>query len=122
MSLVIMLWVPSWEADVGQASLWANSMQTRQLGSVQSLSCVHFFVTPWTVAHQASLSITNSWSLLKLMSIESVMPSNQLIFCHRLLLLPSMFPRTRVFSNESALRIYIGFSGSALVLPVNIQD
>ena len=122
MSLVIMLWVPSWEADVGQASLWAKSMQTRQLGSVQSLSCVHFFVTPWTVAHQASLSITNSWSLLKLMSIESVMPSNQLIFCHPLLLLPSIFPSTRVFSNESALRIYIGFSGSALVLPVNIQD
>ena len=105
MSLVIMLWVPSWEADVGQASLWAKSMQTRQLGSVQSLSCVHFFVTRWTVAQQASLSITNSQSLLKLMSIESVMPSNQLIFCHPLLLLPSIFPSIRVFSNESVLCI-----------------
>ena len=72
--------------------------------SVQSLSCVRLFVTPWTAARQASLSITNSWSLLKLMSIESVMPSNQLILCHPLLL-PSTFPSIRVFSNESALHI-----------------
>ena len=62
-------------------------------------------MTPWTAAHQASLSITNSWSLLKLMSIESVMPSNHLIFCHPLLLLPSIFPSIRVFSNESVLCI-----------------
>ena len=73
--------------------------------SVQSLSRVSLFATPWTAAHQASLSITNSWSLLKLMSIESVMPSNHLILCHPLLLLPSIFPRIRVFSNESVLRI-----------------
>jgi len=69
---------------------------------VQSLSCVRLFVTPWTAACQASLSITNSWSLLKLMSIESVMPSNYLIFCHPLLLLPSIFPSIRVFSNQVA--------------------
>ena len=62
-------------------------------------------MTPWSVAHQASLSITNSWSLLKLMSIESVMPSNHLIPCHPLLLPPSVFPSIRVFSNGSALRI-----------------
>ena len=68
--------------------------------SVQSLSHVRLFVTPCTAAHQASLSITNSWSLLKLMSIESVMPSNHLILCHLLLLLPSIFPRIRDFSNE----------------------
>ena len=60
---------------------------------------------PWTAAHQTSLSITNSWSLLKLMSIESVMPSNHLILCHPLLLLPSIFPSIRVFSNELALQI-----------------
>ena len=76
-----------------------------QFNSVQSLSHVRLFVTPWTTAHQASLSITNSWSLLKLMSFESVMPSNHLILCHPLLLLPSIFPSTRVFSNESVLRI-----------------
>ena len=61
--------------------------------------------TPWTAACQASLSITNSWSLLKLMSIESVMPSNHLILCHSLLLLPSIFPNIRIFSNESVLCI-----------------
>ena len=74
-----------------------------QVSSVHSLSCV--FVTPWTAAHQASLSIANSQSLLKLMPIESVMPSNHLILCHPLLLLPSIFPSIRVFSNKSALRI-----------------
>ena len=72
---------------------------------VQSLSCVQLFETPWTATCQASLSFTISWSLLKLMSIESVMPSNHLILCHPLLLLPSIFPSTGVFSNESALRI-----------------
>ena len=69
------------------------------------LSPVRLFETPWTAARQASLSITNSWSLLKLMSIESVMPSNHLILSHSLLLLPSIFPSIRVFSNESALQI-----------------
>ena len=73
------------------------------LSSVQLLSPVRLFGTPWTVARQASLSITNSRSLLKLMSIESVMPSNRLILCHPLLLPPSIFPSIRVFSNESAL-------------------
>ena len=67
--------------------------------------CVRFFVTPWTAARQASLSITNAQSLLKLMSIESVMPSNHLILCHPLLLLSSIFPSMRVLSNESVLRI-----------------
>ena len=69
---------------------------------VQSLSRVWLFATPWTAACQASLSITNFQSLLKLMSIESVMPSNHLILCHSLLRLPSIFPSIRVFSNESA--------------------
>ena len=73
--------------------------------SVHSLSHVWLFVTPRTIAHQASLPITNSQSLLKLMSIELVMPSNHLILCHPLLLLPSIFPSIRVFSNESALGI-----------------
>ena len=73
--------------------------------SVQSLSRVRLFATPWTTAHQASLSITKSWSLLKLMSIESVMPSNHLILCRPLLLPPSIFPSIRVFSNKSVLHI-----------------
>ena len=75
------------------------------ISSVQSFSHVRLFVTPRTAACQASLSITNSWSLLKLMSIESVMPSNHLILCHSLLLLPSIFPSIRIFSNESLLHI-----------------
>ena len=73
--------------------------------SVQLLSHVQFFVTPWTAAHQASLSINNSQNLLKLMSIESMMLSNHLILCHPLFLPPSIFPSIMVFSNESALRI-----------------
>jgi len=73
--------------------------------SVQLLSRVQLFATPWTAARQASLSITNFQSLLKLMSIESVMPSNHLILCRPLLLLPSIFPSIRVFSNESVLHI-----------------
>ena len=73
---------------------------------VQSFSHVWLFATPWTAACQASLSITNSWSLLKLMSIKkSVMPSNHLILCHKLLLLPSIFPSIRAFSSESVLHI-----------------
>ena len=76
-----------------------------QFSSVQSFICVRLFVTPWTAAHQAFLSITNSWSLLKLMSIETVMPSNHLILCCPLLLLSSIFPSIRVFSNESVLYI-----------------
>ena len=76
-----------------------------QFTSLQSLSCVQLFATPWTAARQASLSITNSRSLFKLMFIESVMPSNHLILCHLLLLQPSIFPSIRVFSNESVLCI-----------------
>ena len=79
--------------------------KTDQFSSVQSLSHVRLFVTLWTAACQASLSITNSWSSPKLMSIESVMPSNHLILCCPLFLLPSIFPSIRVFSNESAFRI-----------------
>ena len=79
---------------------WATSVQ-----SVRLLIQVRLFVNPWTALHQASLSITNSWSMLKLTSMESVMTSNHLILCHPLLLLPSIFPNIRVFSNESVLRI-----------------
>ena len=80
-------------------------------GSVQSLSHIWLFDTPWTAAYQASLSITNSWTLLKLMSIKWVMPSNHLILCCSLLLLPSVFPSIRVFSSESVLCIrYWSFS------------
>ena len=89
--------------------------------SVQSLSHARLFVTPWTVARQASLSITNSWSPPKPMSIESVMPSNHLIFCHPLVCLHSIFPSIRVLSNESALHIrllkYWSFSFS--ISPTN---
>ena len=93
--------------------------------SVQSLSLVWFFATTWTTAHQTSLSTTNSWSLLKLMSIELVMPSNHLILCRPLLSPPSIFPSIRFFSNESVLRIrwtkYWSFSFKS-VLPMSIQD
>ena len=84
-------------------------LKPKILTSVQfcRLVVVQLFATPWITAHHASLSITNSWSLLKLISIESVMPSNHLIHCCPLFLLPSIFPRIRVFSNESVL--YIGW-------------
>ena len=82
---------------------WVHSVKSVQ--SVQLLSHVQLFATPWTAAHQASLSITNSQSLLILMSIESVMPSNHLTLCHPLLLLPSVFPSIRVFSDESVLHM-----------------
>ena len=92
---------------MGYSFLFSPSSQ-----SVQSLSHVQFFVTPWTAACQASLSITNSQSLPKLMSIMFVMPSNNLILCHPLLLLPSIFPSIRVFSNESVLQISFSISHS----------
>ena len=91
--------------------LWADcpnrviQFSSVQFSSVQPLSHVQLFATPWTTAHQASLSITNSWSLPKLVSFESMMPSNHLILCRPLLLLPSIFPSIRVFSNESAVHI-----------------
>ena len=96
-----------------------------QFSSVQSLSHVWLFATPWTAARQDSLSITNSQSLPKLMSIVSVMPSNHLLLCRPLLLPPSIFPSIRVFSNESVLQIRwqsTGVSASASVLPMTVQD
>ena len=91
--------------------------------SIQFLSRVQPFAAAWTAACQASLSITNSQSLFKFMSIESVMPSNHLILCQLLLLLPSIFPSIRVFSNESALCIrWPNMGASASVLPKNSQD
>ena len=96
-----------------------------QLSSVQSLSCVRLIVTSWTAACQVSLSITNSWRLLKLMSIKLVMPSNHLILCHPLLLLPSIFPASgsflmsQLFASDGQ---NTGTSASASVHPMNIQD
>ena len=99
---------------------WATKQQS-SVSSVQSLSCVQLFVTPWTAARQTSLFLTNSWSLLKLMSIKPVMPPNHLILCCPLLLLPSIFPSTMVLSSESVLCIrwpnYWSFSFS--IFPFN---
>ena len=103
----------------------SNYFEPGNISSVQSLSCVQLFVTPWTAACQASLPITNSWSLFKLMSVESVMPSSHLILCCLSLLLPSSFqasgcfPRSQFFASGGQS---IGASASALVLPMNIQD
>ena len=89
----------------------------------QLLNHVQLFATPWTAAHQASLSFTISWRLLKLMSVKSVMLSNDLILCCPLLLQPSIFPSIRFFSNESAPRIrQPNIGASASVLPMNTQD
>ena len=97
-------WRIPWTEESG--GLYSMGLErVREFSSVQSLSRVHLFVTPWTAAGQAALSITNSQSLLKLMSIESVMPSNHLILCRPLLLPPSIFPSIRVFSSESVLCI-----------------
>ena len=98
-------WNPSLQLPIFQSSRFAKVFFASGLSSVQSLSHVQLFVTPWTAAHQASLSIIKSWSLLKLISIELVMPSNHLILCCPLLLPPSFFPSIRVFSDESVLRI-----------------
>ena len=84
---------------------WEKGQSVRTIAVVQSLRRVRLFVTPWTASCQASLSFTISWNLLKFMSIESMMPSNHLILCLPLLLLPSLFSSIRVFSNESALHI-----------------
>ena len=97
--------LPSSRADTGRVRvLEGKGVNKHEASSVQLLSHVQLFATPWTAACQASLSITNSPSLLKLMSIELVMPSNHLIFCHPLLP-PSIFPSIRVFSSESVLCI-----------------
>ena len=92
-------------AVCGHFTLKTPATEPKRVSSVQSLSRAQVFVTPWTTVHQASLSITNSRSLPKLMSIESVVPSNHLILCRPLLHPPSIFPSIRVFSNESALHI-----------------
>ena len=95
------------------------------VSSVQSLTHVQLFVTPWNAARQASLSNTNTWSLLKLMSIQSVMPSNHLILCLPLLLLPSIFPSIKIFSTSqffTSSSQSIGVSASASVLPISWLD
>ena len=105
-------------------TMWLNLVFSL-ISSVQSLSHVGLFATPWTAAHQAFLPITNSQSLLKLMSIESVMPSNHLILCRPLLLLPSIFPRSGSFQMSQFFVSggqSIGVSASASVLPMNLQD
>ena len=104
---------------------WATKYSKHLFQSVQWLSHVWLFAIPWPAARQASLSITSSPSLLKLMFIELVMPPNHLILCRPLLLLPSIFPSIRVFSKESVLHVRwpkYGVSASASVLPMNIQD
>ena len=106
------------------ARIPTNFCLLRSLVALQLLSCVRLFATPWTAAGKASLSFTISQSLLKLMSIESVIPSNQLILCHPLLLLPSIFPSIKVFCKELALHIRwpeCWSFNSASVLPMNIQ-
>ena len=115
-----------------KAPLWASAADPDtsrgvflQFSSVQSLSCVQLFATPWTAALQASLSITNSWSLLKLMPIESVMTSNHLILCCPLLLLPQSFPGSGSFPMSQLFTWggqNIGVSASASVPPMNTQD
>ena len=122
---VLKVWTQGWNPC---SNTWYKgqllNLSGLPLQSVQSLSCVQLFATPWTTAlRQASLSTTSSWNLLKLMSIESVMPSNSLILCCPFLLLPSNFPSIRIFSDESVLCIrWPKYSSSASVLPVNIQD
>ena len=114
------LLITTWDTAIQEGVAFFSN-----LSSVQLLSHVWLFATPWSAAHQASLSFTNSWSLLKLMSIKLVMPPNHLILCHPLLFLPSIFPSIRDFSNESVLHIrwpnYWSFSFN-IVLPMNIQD
>ena len=103
-------------------NLISDKKNNSSFSSVQSLSRVQLFATPWTAAHQVSLSFTITWRLLKL---ESVMPSNHLILCHPFLLLPSIFPSIRVFSSESFLLIRwpnIAVSASASIFPMNSQD
>ena len=95
-----------WATEIlGSWDSWELKVSLTWISSAQSLSRVRLFAPPWTAARQASLSITNSQSLLKFMSIKSVVPSTYLVLCHPVLLPPSIFPRIRVFSNESALHI-----------------
>ena len=97
--------ISKYQTEIIELKNTVTKLKKKSISSVQSLSHVRLFATPWTAARQASLSITKSWSLLKLMSIELEMPSNHLILCHLLFLLPSVFLSIRVFSSESVLRI-----------------
>ena len=101
----ILAWKIPWTEKPDRLQSMGLQKNWTQLSDSVQFSHVQLFVTPWTTACQASLSITNSWSSLKLMSIESVMPSNHLILCRPPLLPPSIFPSIRVFLNEPALRI-----------------
>ena len=112
-----LFWTPKEKPGLKQ-EVNLHSQDLVEFSPVQSLSCVWFFETPGTEACQVSLSIANSRSLLKFMSIELVMPPNHLILCRPLLLLPSIFPSIRVFSNESVLCISNGVSASASVFPM----
>ena len=123
--------LPWWLLAVSCIAEFFTTVQPRkpfsllQFSSVQLFNCVQLFATPWTAAHQASLSITNSWSLLKLMSIESVIPSNHLILCRPLLLPPSIFPASGSFPMSQFFASggqSTGIPASASVLPMNIQD
>ena len=118
------LWVAQSRTQLKQHSSSSHSTVEQVVSSVQSLSRVQLFATPWTAAHQASLSITNSQILLKLKSVELVMPSNHFILC-RPLLPPSVFPSVRSFPVSqffASAGQSIGVSASAAVLPMNIQD
>ena len=120
------LWLQEWVIKKGSllVLLSHNSLNLGALSFVQSLDCVQLFITPWTAAHQVSLSPAISQSLPKFMAVASVMPSNHFILCCPLLLLPSIFCIIRVFSSESALRIRwpkYRASASATVLPMNFQ-
>ena len=110
-----------WNTLIHTSDIHRRIFKKHKFSSVRLLSCVRLFVTPWIIAHQASLSITNSRSLLKLMSIELVMPSSHLTLCRPLLLLASIFPSTRVFSNEPALHIRLPryWSFSFIISPSN---
>ena len=123
-SFLFMKW--EWILRNASESIYTIPISSVQFSSFQSLSRVWPFAIPWIPAHHAFLSITNYWSLLKLMSIELVMQANHLILCCPLFLLPSFFPSIRVFSNELVLCIRwpkcYGDSASASVLPMNIQD
>ena len=119
--LYVKILTPVWLWGLWQVIQSQEWCPYERIAVVQWPSSVWLFATPWTAARQASLSITNSRSLLKLMSIKSMMPSNHLILCHSLLLQPSIFPSIRVFYNESAFCISIGVSASAWVLSMNIQ-
>ena len=119
-SLAALLKIESCFTQYFISTTWRN-----QFSSVQLLSCIPLIAIPWTRARQATKSAANSRSFLKFMSIETMIPSNHLILCHPFLLLPSIFPSIKLFSNESVLHISgqsTGVSASASVIPMNIQN